>query len=161
MKTTIDKLDEKFYALAPEETEDMQEVASADALNESSEGTLNPTQVLQEMTIGIAAFAVVVQVIGIFVSKDLLHYSIGLWIGAVTAVFLAVNIRKTIESVLDQAGTGGFHGRYALIRYAAVFILFIVLFVFKIGNLITCFIGIMGLKIGAYMQPFIHKLLRR
>ena len=28
---------------------------------------------------------------------------------------------------------------------------------FKLGNLISAFIGVLGLKVSAYLQPFIHK----
>ncbi|NLG02647.1 MAG: hypothetical protein GX567_02235 [Clostridia bacterium] len=159
MKTNLEKLDEKLLALAPEVPD---EQTDGNAESEMSQETAtNTTHVLQEMAIGVLLFAVIIQVFVILFSKKLLYDSIGLWVGAVTAILLAVHMKNTIEAVMDQAGGRGAGGRYALIRYVAVLIIFIGLFVFKIGNPVICFAGIMGLKIGAYMQPFIHKLLRR
>ena len=30
---------------------------------------------------------------------------------------------------------------------------------FKLGNLVTAFLGILGLKVSAYAQPFMHKVI--
>ena len=30
---------------------------------------------------------------------------------------------------------------------------------FKLGNLISAFLGVLGLKVSAYAQPFMHKMI--
>ena len=63
----------------------------------------------------------------------------------------------------DHSGDGG--GEHAqakiiaksILRYVIVVIVFFVMMKFNLGNLFTAFIGVLGLKISAYLQPFTHK----
>ena len=48
-----------------------------------------------------------------------------------------------------------------ILRYAAVVAVFMVTLYFGLGNLVTLFIGVMGLKISAYLQPALHKMMRK
>ena len=48
-----------------------------------------------------------------------------------------------------------------LLRYFVIFVLFAAVAITGIGNPIMVFVGIMGLKIAAYLQPFAHKLTMR
>ena len=41
-------------------------------------------------------------------------------------------------------------------RYAVVFIVFLLMMYFHIGSLVGAFLGIMGLKASAYMQSVFH-----
>ncbi len=116
-------------------------------------------QTLFEIIVGILFFALVVQVAGFFLSKDLIDYAIGLWIGAATAIALAFHMAHTIEKEIECAdGKSANHTKYVIIRFVAVVVLVIILFWLKIGNPFTCFAGVMGLKIGAYLQPLTHKI---
>ena len=59
-------------------------------------------------------------------------------------------------------GDGGQHAQAKIIaksilRYVIVVIVFFVMMKFNLGNLFTAFIGVLGLKISAYLQPFTHK----
>ena len=45
----------------------------------------------------------------------------------------------------------------SILRYVIVVIVFFVMMKFNLGNLFTAFIGVLGLKISAYLQPFTHK----
>ena len=38
-------------------------------------------------------------------------------------------------------------------------IVFFVMMRFNLGNLATAFIGVLGLKVSAYLQPFAHKVI--
>ena len=49
----------------------------------------------------------------------------------------------------------------SLLRYFAVAAAFLVISYFKLGNPIAAFVGVMGLKIAAYMQPLLHKVMIR
>lgn len=118
--------------------------------------------VLGEMIIGIIFFALIVQVVGLFLPTDIVFYSIGLWIGAIAAIGMAFYMAYTIEREVEQgAGNSKSHVVHVLIRYLLTVILIFILFWLKIGNPFSCFTGVMGLKIGAYLQPLTHKLLRR
>ena len=43
------------------------------------------------------------------------------------------------------------------LRYGIVVLLCFLIVYFDLGNIITLFLGVMGLKAGAYMQPLTHK----
>ena len=45
-----------------------------------------------------------------------------------------------------------------LIRYLIVIIILGILMVTEIGNPIAAFVGVMGLKVSAYLQPIFQKL---
>lgn len=47
------------------------------------------------------------------------------------------------------------------IRYGAVILIILLLAYLKIGNILSCFLGIMTLKAAAYAQPYVHKLLNK
>lgn len=75
---------------------------------------------------------------------------------------MAVHMNYTIRKALAQdEGTAEKVTRSAyFLRYGCVMILLAVAAYTGLANLIAVFVGIMGLKIGAYLQPFIHKLLQ-
>ena len=45
----------------------------------------------------------------------------------------------------------------SLLRYVVVILVFVCIIYFRLGNPIAAFAGVMGLKIAAYLQPFLHK----
>ena len=48
---------------------------------------------------------------------------------------------------------------WSLLRYMIVVIIFFVTLKFRLGNVLMEFVGVMGLKAAAYLQPFIHRVL--
>lgn len=123
---------------------------------------IRANQTLAELLIGIVCFGVVCQVVGIFLVKNRLAYMLSLWIGIAAASAMAVHMNYTIRKALAQdEGTAEKVTRSAyFLRYGCVMILLAVAAYTGLANLIAVFVGIMGLKIGAYLQPFIHKLLQ-
>ncbi|MBR5583379.1 MAG: hypothetical protein IKW21_02500, partial [Lachnospiraceae bacterium] len=84
---------------------------------------------------------------------------LGLWYG----VFLALAAAIHMWWGLDRALTlGDAAGKYAMsqnmIRYGVIVVAFGVLCLLDIGSPLAAFAGIMGLKAGAYLQPFTHKI---
>ena len=60
-----------------------------------------------------------------------------------------------------SSGTRGGRGRFpagVVLRYAVVLGVFALLLVFRLGNPVLAFFGVMGLKVSAYLQPFWHRL---
>lgn len=118
---------------------------------------------LKELIISILLFTFTVQVLLVVLSNNLLNTSIGLWVGTMMAAVMAVHMKRSIEDALDMGAAGAVaHMRksYA-VRMFIVIIVFGVTFYFHIGNVFTAFIGIMGLKVAAYLQPCMHKILLR
>ena len=102
-----------------------------------------------------------VEFTGIWFVKDKLGYSNGLLIGAATAIGMAIHMAVVLRDSMDMAESGRTR-RIALqyvLRYLEVVAVFFATAYFEIGNVIVAFVGVMGLKVGAYVQPFTHKVI--
>ena len=109
---------------------------------------------------GIVLFGAVSQLVGIFLVTEKANYSIGLWIGVLTAIFMAVHMAISLNNVVDQDAKGAQAAatRQNIIRYLIVVLILGILMMTNIGNPIAAFVGVMGLKVSAYLQPFFQKL---
>ena len=118
------------------------------------------SETLKELLIGILFYGIIVEVIGICFIKDKMYFTIGLWFGIVLACAAAIHMWWGLDKAMDM-GNGA--GKYALsqnmIRYGVIVVAFGALCVLDVGNPIAAFAGIMGLKAGAYLQPFTHKII--
>lgn len=118
------------------------------------------SETLKELLIGILFYGILVEIIGICFMKDKVYFSIGLWYGIVLALAAAIHMWWGLDRAMDL---GEAAGKYALsqnlIRYGVIVVAFGALCVFNVGNPIVAFVGIMGLKAGAYLQPFTHKIM--
>lgn len=120
--------------------------------------------VLPELVGGILIFGFLVQLVGVWFVEDKLGYSIGLWIGIATAVGMAVHMAVVLNDAADIAVEETARRRVifqSMLRYAVIVVVFFLVAFFRLGNLITLFIGVMGLKAGAYMQPLTHKFITK
>lgn len=124
---------------------------------------IKANQTLAELVIGILCFGVVCQIAGIFFAHAQLAYAVSLWAGIIAAAGMAVHMNHTINKALacDEGTAEKVTRTSYFLRYGCAMILLGVAAVTGVMNLIVMFLGIMGLKIGAYLQPFTHKLLQR
>lgn len=123
---------------------------------------INP--VLPGLIVGIIIYGFIIQFTGVWFVEDKLGYSIGLWYGIVIAIGMAVNLATVIYDAVTFDGEGNANKRVAaksVLRYIVVAILFGILGYFEFGNLFTAFLGVMGLKISAYFQPLLNKLVNK
>lgn len=118
-------------------------------------------ETLKELLCGMLCYGAAAQIICLIVDTErLLYTSIGLWIGIGAGALMGVHMKRTIEDALDYDERGAVkHMRkgYAL-RYVLVAILFGATIYYEVGNPITLLVGVMGLKIGAYIQPITHRV---
>lgn len=114
---------------------------------------------LFELEIGILIFGVICQIFVVLVD-DKVGYSIGLWIGSLTAAISAFHMWYTIDRGLDldEKGAIGYLGRQNVIRYVVIVLVLVIVAVSRVGNPLSAFLGIMGLKAAAYMQPFTKRI---
>lgn len=114
---------------------------------------------LFELEVGILIFGVVCQLF-VFLPEDKAGYSIGLWIGIVTAAAAAFHMWYTLDKGLDfdEKSAIGYLGRQNIVRYLMIVIVLIAVAASGIGNPLSAFLGVMGLKAAAYMQPFTKKI---
>ena len=121
-------------------------------------------ETLKEMLCGMGFFGIAAQIICLLVDRDRLIYtSLGLWIGIGAGALMSIHMKRNIEDALDYDERGAVkHMRKGYVfRYALVALLFGATVYFEVGNPITLLVGVMGLKIGAYIQPITHKVLQK
>lgn len=121
------------------------------------------SDVLPDLLIGILLYGVVCEAVGLIFVKDCLFYSIGLLIGILCAMGMAVHMAWSLNMALDLGESGAVKKMqlHNLLRYGIVVAVIFALWLSGIGNPVVAFLGIMGLKVAAYLQPFTHKLFRR
>lgn len=110
---------------------------------------------LPGLLFGILLVGILCQAVGIFLVEDKADYSVGLWIGVLTAIFMAFHMAVTLNSAVerDVKGAQAVATRQNIIRYLVVVIILGSLMVTRIGSPLAAFAGVMGLKISAYLQP--------
>ncbi|MDE6363054.1 MAG: hypothetical protein K2O40_12275 [Lachnospiraceae bacterium] len=118
---------------------------------------------LPGLLLGIILVGILCQTVGIFLVEDKADYSVGLWIGVLTAIFMAFHMAVTLNAAVerDVKGAQAAATRQNIIRYLVVVIILGILMLTRIGNPLAAFAGVMGLKISAYLQPLFARLSHR
>ena len=118
--------------------------------------------VLPELVLGIVIYGLIIEFAGVWFVADKLRYSTGLLIGISLAIGMAINIAVVIRDAVEIYGENGAQNRViikSVLRYLIVVVIFFAMMKFNLGNLFTAFIGVLGLKVSAYLQPFTHKVI--
>lgn len=117
-------------------------------------------QALPGLVLGIIIYGVLVELIGVWFVSDKLRYSTGLAIGIGCAIGMAIHIAMIIE---ESVRIGEGHEKYlsfkSVMRYLVLCAVMIGMAYFKLGNMFTALIGVLGLKVSAYAQPLLDKIL--
>lgn len=118
---------------------------------------------LLELLAGILLSGIVFQLIGLIFVKDKLAHSIGMFLGILIALCMATHMAYSISNALDwdEENAKTAMWKSYMIRYIAVAVAMGLVAYFQIGNIISCFCGIMGLKAAAYLQPYLHKFVNK
>lgn len=114
---------------------------------------------LPGLIMGILVYGALVEVLGVWFVEDKLRYTTGLGIGIALACGMAVNMAVVLQDAVDVYGESHARARIvgkSILRYVIVVVIFFVMMKFHLGNLITAFIGVFGLKASAYLQPVAH-----
>ena len=64
-----------------------------------------------------------------------------------------------VESEFKKESIYNKMSKFLFKRYMIVVIIFFVTLKFRLGNVLMEFVGVMGLKAAAYLQPFIHRVM--
>ena len=119
---------------------------------------------LPGLVLGIILYGVVIELTGVWFVEDKLRYTTGLLIGIALACGMAVNIAVVLQDAVDIYGEAHAKAKIiakSVLRYIIVVVVFFVMMKWNLGNLFTAFIGVLGLKVSAYLQPFIHKAISK
>ena len=115
---------------------------------------------LLDLLIGILLWGILCQVIPIWFLSDKLKYSIGLWIGTITAGVVAYRMWWAIDQAVntDRGGAEKMIRMHGIVRYILIVLVLGLVYYLNIGDVFSAFLGIIGLKVAVYIQPFTHKL---
>lgn len=116
-----------------------------------------------ELILGIVAFGILFEGVGILLVKDKLSYSIGILCGVMIAILMMLHMAHNLNNALDWDTDYAKRSvrSSAVLRYFGVAGIMTALAYFQIGSILSCFLGIMTLKTAAYTQPFVHKLINK
>lgn len=121
-------------------------------------------ETLKELMVGISLFEILAVLVGIWFVDSSVKYILGVLAGAVLALLSAIHmywsICKNLEINMDQeSAANAYSVKSSMIRYGVILIVFLFFCLTDIAYPLAVFLGIMGLKAGAYLQPFTHKYL--
>lgn len=115
---------------------------------------------LPGLVLGIIFYGIAIELVGVWFVSDKLRFTSGLMIGIVTAIGMAIHMAVVLLDAVDFAGAEKAKRRIiakSILRYIVVVVIFLVMMIFHLGSLFSAFLGVMGLKASAYMQPLMHK----
>ena len=115
-------------------------------------------QTLLEMIAGMIFFGGICELAGVWWVKDKLACSIGLWIGVAIAAGMAIHMAWSFDRVMDlpeKAATNKVRVQ-SILRYGILLIIFAIILLTDFVHPLTAFLGVMSLKVSAYLQPFSH-----
>lgn len=114
---------------------------------------------LFELETGILIFGVVCQVV-ILLIQNRREYSLGLWIGIVTAMLGACHMWWSLDRALDLPEKAAVRSMstHNIIRYLVFVLVTGATAVTQIVNPLFVFLGIMSIKVSAYMHFLTQKI---
>ena len=118
---------------------------------------IDPT--LFDLCLGIFLYGLIFQAVLLFFSRRA-SYSLGLWIGVVLAIAGSVHMWWSLNRGMDQVAKQAAKtiGTNNLIRYLVLVVVMFVLIYTDFANPIFMFCGYMGMKISAYLNPWLRKI---
>lgn len=114
---------------------------------------------LLELLTGIAVFGIVSQLAGLPFPIDRVKYAVGLWGGILLAFLSAIHMWRSLNKAFmcDEKSAARLLAGGYIIRYLIVAVFLVLIFYTDTGYPLAGFLGVMGLKAAAYLQPLTHK----
>lgn len=118
---------------------------------------IDPT--LFDLCLGIFLYGIMFQIVLLIFSRKV-SYSLGLWIGVILAVAGSVHMWWSLDRGMEQASKQAAKtiGTNNLIRYFILVVVMFVLIYTDFANPIFMFCGYMGMKISAYLNPWLRRI---
>ncbi len=123
---------------------------------------LKEDETLHEMMIGIVAVNLLLAVISLFFANRRQGLT-AVAIGCMAALIYVIHMAVTVDDALclDEKGAATEMRKQMIIRYLFVCAVFILSIYFGIANPVFLTISLITVKAGAYLQPFVHKMINR
>ena len=124
---------------------------------------LRTNRTLKELITGAFVYCLLWEAALLVFTERRLYHTVGLAAGFIVCAVLAMGMADSIDVAvdLDEKSARAYLQKKASLRYAVACISILIIAFTHIGNPLTFFAGIMGLKIGAYMQPLTHAVICR
>ena len=121
----------------------------------------NINQTVWELIIGIVLVNALLEVIGLIFVSQKGAYTIGLVLGMLMAIGMVFHMNISIEKAMDIGGehAKGYMLKSYAIRTVVVLAVIVCVGVLKFANLLSLLLGIMPLKVAAYLQPITHRFM--
>ena len=118
---------------------------------------IDPT--LFDLCLGILLYGIIFQLVLLLFSREM-SYSLGLWIGVMLAVAGAIHMWWSIDKGMDQVSKQAAKtvGTNNLIRYLVLVVVTFIMIYTDFANPIFMFCGYMGMKVSAYLNPWLCKI---
>lgn len=114
---------------------------------------------LLELWLGILFTGLVLQLVGMWFADNKFLYSMALWLGIVLAIVTVLHMYRTLDKALDLGTEAQKIVTIAnLVRYACIVVVFAVIMITETLNPLITFMGLMSVKVAAYLQPITHKI---
>ena len=115
--------------------------------------------VLKDMITIMVLYGICAQIICVFLPGEQVKMAVGLWVGVVTGIGMAIHLKRSLDEALDlgEAGAQKYMQKSYAIRYLTVVVVFAAVAYLGIANILALLAGVMGLKVSAYLQPIMHK----
>ena len=116
-----------------------------------------------ELETGILVSAIFCQLVGLMFPMSQERYAVGLWSGILLAGIAAFHMWHSLKKAFlcDEKSAAKIVAGGYIIRYLTAGVFLFVLFYTDAGYVLAGFLGVMGLKLGAYLQPLTHKFYNR
>lgn len=114
---------------------------------------------LLELLTGILIFGIICQAAGILFPIQKGKYAMGLWPGILLAGFCAFHMWRSLNKAFlcDAKSAARLMAGGYVVRYLFTGIFLLLLYFTDAGYVLAGFLGVMGLKAAAYLQPVTHK----
>ncbi|MFI3202137.1 MAG: hypothetical protein R3Y54_11570 [Eubacteriales bacterium] len=123
--------------------------------------TVKKNKTLRFLSISIIFLGFFIEIVGLLFTNDAINFTISMWIGIVLSIACAVHMAIALDYAMDlgEDGAPQYLVKHNLIRYGVIVVVFSMILMTDYLNPLYTFLGIMTLKVGAYLVPFTDKLL--
>lgn len=119
---------------------------------------------LPQLLVTQLIWGVLIAVAFVWLFEDKMRFFIGLAIGVACGIGMAVHMAVCIEDAISTGSEKAAKTKLAITSGARYMVLVLILGAmayFNIGSIIPAVLGVLGLKISAYLQPTINRLLKK
>lgn len=119
---------------------------------------------LPQLLVTQLIWGVIIGVAFVWLFSDKLRFFTGLGIGELCGIAMAIHMAVSIEDAVSTGSDAAFKKKMmasTIIRYVILVLVLAAMAYFDIGSIVPAVLGVLGLKISAYLQPAINKLLKK